>query len=65
MKEAAGIQNRSLEFVLFMTLPAAAGLWVMSEPIIRVLYERGAFSAETRPSWHPRSPSTASACRVS
>ncbi|CAD7043497.1 murein biosynthesis integral membrane protein MurJ [Pseudorhizobium halotolerans] len=46
MKEAAGIQNRSLEFVLFMTLPAAAGLWVLSEPIIRVLYERGAFSAE-------------------
>ncbi|MBB6179680.1 murein biosynthesis integral membrane protein MurJ [Pseudorhizobium flavum] len=46
MKEAVGIQNRSLEFVLFMTLPAAAGLWVLSEPIIRVLYERGAFSAE-------------------
>ena len=46
MKEAASIQNRSLEFVLFMTLPAAAGLWVLSEPIIRVLYERGAFSAE-------------------
>lgn len=46
MKEAAGIQNRSLEFVLFLTLPAAAGLWVLSEPIIRVLYERGAFSAE-------------------
>lgn len=46
MKEAAGIQNRSLEFVLFLTLPAAAGLWVLSEPIIRVLYERGAFSTE-------------------
>ena len=46
VKEAASIQNRSLEFVLFLTLPAAAGLWVLSEPIIRVLYERGAFSAE-------------------
>jgi putative peptidoglycan lipid II flippase len=46
MKEAAGIQNRSLEFVLFLTLPAAAGLWILSEPIIRVLYERGAFSAQ-------------------
>lgn len=46
MKEAAGIQNRSLEFVLFMTLPAAGGLWVLSDAIIRVLYERGAFSAE-------------------
>ena len=32
--------------MLFLTLPAAAGLWVLSEPIIRVLYERGAFSAE-------------------
>jgi putative peptidoglycan lipid II flippase len=46
MKEAASIQNRSLEFVLFLTLPAAAGLWVLSDPIVRVLYERGAFSAE-------------------
>ena len=46
MKEAANLQNRSLEFVLFLTLPAAAGLWVLSDPIIRVLYERGAFSAE-------------------
>ncbi len=46
MKEAEGIQNRSLEFVLFLTLPAAGGLWVLSDAIIRVLYERGAFSAE-------------------
>ncbi|WP_137129875.1 murein biosynthesis integral membrane protein MurJ [Rhizobium sp. FY34] len=46
MKEAAGIQNRSLEFVLFMTLPAAGGIWVLSDAIIRVLYERGAFSAD-------------------
>lgn len=45
-KEAANIQNRSIEFVLFLTLPAAAGLWILSDPIIRVLYERGAFSAE-------------------
>lgn len=46
LKEAANIQNRSIEFVLFLTLPAAAGLWVLSDAIIRVLYERGAFSAE-------------------
>jgi putative peptidoglycan lipid II flippase len=45
-KEAANIQNRSIEFVLFLTLPAAAGLWILSDPIIRVLYERGAFAAE-------------------
>ncbi|MDO1580809.1 murein biosynthesis integral membrane protein MurJ [Rhizobium oryzicola] len=46
MKEAANIQNRSLEFVLFLTLPAAGGIWMLSEAIIRVLYERGAFSAD-------------------
>jgi putative peptidoglycan lipid II flippase len=46
LKEAANIQNRSIEFVLFLTLPAAAGIWVLSDAIIRVLYERGAFSAE-------------------
>ncbi|MBW6423346.1 murein biosynthesis integral membrane protein MurJ [Rhizobium sp. XQZ8] len=45
-REAANIQNRSIEFVLFLTLPAAAGLWILSDAIIRVLYERGAFSAE-------------------
>lgn len=44
--EAANLQNRSVEFVLFMTLPAAAALLVMSEPIVRVLYERGQFAAD-------------------
>ena len=45
MVEAANLQNRSVEFTLFLTLPAAAALLVMSEPIVRVLYERGAFAA--------------------
>ncbi|OLP45149.1 murein biosynthesis integral membrane protein MurJ [Rhizobium oryziradicis] len=44
-REASTIQNRSIEFVLFLTLPAAVGLWVLSDDIIRVLYERGAFTA--------------------
>ncbi|RVC11713.1 lipid II flippase MurJ, partial [Mesorhizobium sp. M7A.F.Ca.AU.002.02.1.1] len=43
--EAANLQNRSVEFTLFLTLPAAAALWVMSEPIVRLVYERGAFAA--------------------
>ncbi|KGF67054.1 multidrug transporter MurJ [Hoeflea sp. BAL378] len=43
--EAAHLQNRSVEFTLFLTLPAAAALIVISEPIVRVLYERGAFTA--------------------
>ncbi|MCO6187373.1 murein biosynthesis integral membrane protein MurJ [Rhizobium sp. L1K21] len=42
-REAESIQNRSVEFVLFLTLPAAAGIWALSEEIIRVLFERGDF----------------------
>ncbi len=47
MRDAANLQNRSLEFALFLTLPAAAAIWVMSPEIVRVLYERGAFSPAT------------------
>lgn len=47
LKDAANLQNRSVEFALFLTLPAAAALLVMSEEIVRVLYERGAFAVET------------------
>ena len=36
-------QNRSVEFALMLTLPAAVVLAVAAEPIIRVLFERGAF----------------------
>lgn len=38
-------QNRCLELALFLTLPAAVALCVSAEPIIRVLFERGAFMA--------------------
>lgn len=38
-------QNRSIEFALLLTLPAAVALFLIAEPIIRVLFERGAFSA--------------------
>jgi putative peptidoglycan lipid II flippase len=37
-------QNRSLEFALLLTLPAAVALVIAAEPIIRVLFERGAFT---------------------
>ncbi|MBS9719150.1 murein biosynthesis integral membrane protein MurJ [Tianweitania sp. BSSL-BM11] len=43
--EATSLQNRSVEFSLFLTLPAAAGLFVLAEPVVRVLYERGQFAA--------------------
>lgn len=38
-------QNRSLEFALLLTLPAAVALVAAAEPVVRVLFERGAFSA--------------------
>jgi putative peptidoglycan lipid II flippase len=43
LREAGNLQNRSIEFVLFMTIPAAFALWILSTEIIRLLYERGAF----------------------
>lgn len=47
MIEATSLQNRSVEFALFLTLPAAAALLTISEPVVRVLYERGAFAPGT------------------
>lgn len=46
-REAAQAQNRALEFALFLTVPAAAALFVMPEAVVRVLYERGAFTPQT------------------
>lgn len=43
---AMASHNRSLEFALLLTLPAAVALCVVPGPIIQVLYERGAFSSE-------------------
>ncbi|MYZ47647.1 murein biosynthesis integral membrane protein MurJ [Propylenella binzhouense] len=47
LREATHTQNRALEFALFLTLPAATALVVVPEEIIRVLFERGAFTPET------------------
>lgn len=38
--------NRALEFALFLTVPAAAALIVIGEPIIAVLFQRGAFGMD-------------------
>ncbi|MGB8814994.1 MAG: murein biosynthesis integral membrane protein MurJ [Paracoccaceae bacterium] len=38
--------NRGSEFALFLTLPAAVALVVIALPLISVLYQRGAFSAD-------------------
>jgi putative peptidoglycan lipid II flippase len=47
MKDAQHLQNRSLEFGLAITVPAAVGLAMIPEPIIGLVFERGAFTRET------------------
>jgi putative peptidoglycan lipid II flippase len=37
--------QESLRLLFFLTLPATAGLMVLSRPIVRLLFERGRFSA--------------------
>ena len=44
--DEAGVQdsqNRSLEFAMLLTVPAAVALATIATPIVRVLFERGAF----------------------
>ena len=43
--DALDSQNRSLEYSLLLTLPAAIALAVVPQPLIQVLFERGHFSA--------------------
>ncbi len=45
-EEITTTQNRSLEFCLLIALPSAAGLYILSSPIIYILFERGAFLPE-------------------
>ncbi len=40
------LQNRSLEFGLGLTVPAAVALFVIPAPIVALLFERGAFTRE-------------------
>jgi putative peptidoglycan lipid II flippase len=44
---AVGTLNRAIEYGLFLTLPAALALIVCAEPIMLVLFGRGAFSLES------------------
>jgi putative peptidoglycan lipid II flippase len=43
--EAVGTLNRAIEYAMLLTLPAALALVVAREPIISVLFGRGAFDA--------------------
>ena len=40
------LQNRSLEFALIISIPSAIGLYILSLPIVHILFERGAFTQE-------------------
>ena len=42
-------QNRSVEFAMLLTIPAAAALVVVPAPIVQGLFERGAFSSADTP----------------
>ena len=44
--EAMETQNRGIELALFLTLPATVAFIVAAEPIIRGLFQHGAFSAD-------------------
>ncbi len=48
-KAAMDSQNRSLELGLALTLPASVALGVAAEPIVSVLFQRGAFTAADTP----------------
>ena len=39
-------QNRAIEVGLLLSVPSAVALWLLAEPIIRVLFERGRFGAD-------------------
>jgi putative peptidoglycan lipid II flippase len=43
---AVATQNRGIELAVLLTLPAAIGLAILAQPILAVLFERGAFGAE-------------------
>ena len=43
---AANSQNRGLEFSCLLVLPASAALLVIAQPVIAVLFERGAFGPD-------------------
>lgn len=45
-RAAPAVLNRAIELALLLGLPAAAGLTLLAEPIITVLFQRGAFGAE-------------------
>lgn len=46
-KQVHTLQNKSLEFGLGLTVPAAVGLFMIPLPLVALIYERGVFDRET------------------
>lgn len=44
-ESAMANQNRAIEFGLLFSLPSAVALWILAEPMIRVLFQHGHFGA--------------------
>ena len=42
---ARNSQNRSLQIAILFSIPCAVGLYLLADPVIAVLFQRGAFSA--------------------
>ena len=45
-QSAMANQNRAIEFGLLFSLPAALALWLLADPMIRVLFEHGRFGPD-------------------
>ncbi len=45
--DAIRSQNRGIELALLLTIPATIGIAMLSQPIVAVLYQRGAFDSAT------------------
>ncbi|MGI9402840.1 MAG: murein biosynthesis integral membrane protein MurJ [Rhizobiaceae bacterium] len=47
LAEATKLQNKSLEFGLLLTVPAAVAFAIMPETLVALVFERGAFTRQT------------------
>ena len=45
-QSAMANQNRAIEFGLMLSLPSALALWLLADPLIRTLFERGRFGPD-------------------
>lgn len=53
LEKALHTQNRALELVLLLTLPAAAALFVIAQPLVATLFEHGEYSAAATAATYP------------